>query len=185
MSCNTVISHLSHHYDVGSYYLSSYFDVWKISRPQDIVWHFKVFYDSPDVSIHFRYPTGIVIMRECSMSSLKQTCGLHSCKIKTAIIECIITIQQDSCVREVTGPTSTPLPFNYPCRQQNVQCQVTLCNPLVHPLVQLTFILFCCASLSHLASKLPKICPFGKLFPGPFSPSPYLVRRRLLWAGQH
>jgi hypothetical protein len=39
-----------------------------------LLWHFNAYYDSLDVSIYFRYPTGIVIMREFCSHYFKQCC---------------------------------------------------------------------------------------------------------------
>ncbi len=45
-------------------------DAWKISRIRALLWHFNGYYDSPDILINFRYPKGIVKMREYYMSKL-------------------------------------------------------------------------------------------------------------------
>jgi hypothetical protein len=62
-SCWLDILQYSSYFDVAYYNISGYYAAWQISHPQGIASALHSYYDSLDISIHFRYPTGIV-MRE-------------------------------------------------------------------------------------------------------------------------
>jgi hypothetical protein len=66
----TPIYILSRYYNVG-YYIDLFITMLgKYPSLRALVWHFNGYYDSPDISIHFLNPTGIVLTRVSSVLSM-------------------------------------------------------------------------------------------------------------------